>query len=90
MTLYFTFVCYLRTDGTCHPTTVYDTGYPNAIGVDMWTLLPYSRGSVQIESADSFQKPRVQVNWFKVDIDLKIHVAGAKLVRQLFRSGETG
>jgi len=26
----------------------YDTGYPDALGIDMWNLLPFSRGTVKI------------------------------------------
>jgi choline dehydrogenase len=64
----------------------YDTGYPDAIGVDVWTLLPFTRGTVNITSADAFVKPQINVNYFNVDIDLDIQVASSKLVRQLFKT----
>ena len=64
----------------------YDTGYPDSIGVDLWNLLPFSRGTVMITSADAFVKPQINVNYFSVDIDLDIQVASSKLVRQLFKT----
>jgi len=64
----------------------YDTGYPKAIGVDLWTLLPFSRGTVQITTADPFTKPQIKVNYFSVDIDLDIQVASSKLARKLFKT----
>ncbi|KIM23455.1 GMC oxidoreductase [Serendipita vermifera MAFF 305830] len=64
----------------------YDTGYPNAIGVDMWQLLPFSRGTVKITTSDAFTKPEIKVNYFSVDLDLDVQVASAKMVRKLFKT----
>lgn len=64
----------------------YDTGYPNALGVDLWTLLPFSRGTVQITSPDAFTKPQITVNYFSADIDLDIQIASCKLARNLFQT----
>ncbi|TFY78715.1 hypothetical protein EWM64_g5295, partial [Hericium alpestre] len=44
----------------------YDTGYPDDLGIDMWQLLPFSRGNVSITSTDPFTKPAVNVNYFSV------------------------
>jgi len=64
----------------------YDTGFPNALGIDMWQLLTFSRGSVQITSTDVFTYPKVQVNYFGVSMDLDIQVAGARLSRRILSS----
>ncbi|KII83946.1 hypothetical protein PLICRDRAFT_46723 [Plicaturopsis crispa FD-325 SS-3] len=64
----------------------YDTGYPDALGIDMWQLLPFSRGSVQITSTDPRTKPSIQVNYFGVDYDLSVQIAGARLSRKILSS----
>ncbi|KAJ7347876.1 alcohol oxidase [Mycena albidolilacea] len=64
----------------------YDTGFPNALGIDMWQLLPFSRGSVKIKSTDPFTYPTIQVNYFGVAMDLDVQVAGARLSRRILSS----
>ncbi|KAG8834795.1 hypothetical protein FRC18_001469 [Serendipita sp. 400] len=64
----------------------YNTGWPNAIGVYVWTLLPFSRGTVQITSSRMFDMPRITLNTFRVDTDLTIQTASCKLIRKLFRT----
>ncbi|KAI3603415.1 glucose oxidase [Moniliophthora roreri] len=64
----------------------YDSGFPDTIGIDMWQLLPFSRGSVSITSSDPFTKPRVQVNYFSVDWDLDVQIAGGRLSRKIVTS----
>ncbi|TFK70863.1 glucose oxidase [Pluteus cervinus] len=61
----------------------YDNGYPDTIGMLMWQLLPFSRGFVKIKSADAFVKPQVNVNYFSVDYDMDIQIAGARLARKI-------
>ncbi|KAI5118344.1 hypothetical protein M0805_009147 [Coniferiporia weirii] len=75
----------------------FDTGYPDALGITMWQLLPFSRGNVTITSTSVFTKPKVIVNWFAADIDLSIQTAGSRLSRNVLNgaafnsisSGET-
>ncbi|KAF8988450.1 hypothetical protein BDQ17DRAFT_1374045 [Cyathus striatus] len=64
----------------------YDTGYPDDLGIDMWQLLPFSRGSVKIKSTNPFTAPTVAVNYFSVDLDLDVQVAGARLARRILTS----
>ncbi|KAF5346398.1 hypothetical protein D9758_012758 [Tetrapyrgos nigripes] len=64
----------------------YDTGFPKAIGIDMWQLLPFSRGNVKIKSTDPFTKPAVTVNYFSVDWDLDVQIEGARLSRKIISS----
>ncbi|KAJ7030825.1 alcohol oxidase [Mycena alexandri] len=61
-----------------------------APGIDVatvsWQLLPFSRGSVQIVSADPFVYPSVRVNYFNVSFDLDVQVAGLKLLREIYKT----
>ncbi|KLO16270.1 alcohol oxidase [Schizopora paradoxa] len=61
----------------------FDTGYPADFGIDMWQLLPFSRGNVTINSTDPFAEPKTIVNYFSVDFDLQIQTAGARLSRRV-------
>ncbi|KAA1476331.1 alcohol oxidase [Dentipellis sp. KUC8613] len=67
----------------------YDTGYPADLGIDMWQLLPFSRGNVSITSTNPFTKPRVNVNYFSVPWDLSVQIAGARLSRRILASPPT-
>ncbi|KAF8600079.1 hypothetical protein BDV93DRAFT_559719 [Ceratobasidium sp. AG-I] len=60
-----------------------NTGYPAEIGIYIWPLLPFSRGTVQIKSTNPFTKPTVNVNYFSVDFDLQCHIAGARMARKI-------
>ncbi|KAJ6551919.1 hypothetical protein B0H19DRAFT_1264537 [Mycena capillaripes] len=64
----------------------YDTGFPDDLGIDMWQLLPFSRGSVKIKSTDPFTYPTIKVNYFSVPMDLDVQVAGARLSRRILTS----
>ncbi|KAF7303603.1 Glucose oxidase [Mycena indigotica] len=64
----------------------YDTGYPDDLGIDMWQLLPFSRGSVKITSTDPFVYPTIKCNYFSVPFDLDVQVAGARLSRRILTS----
>ncbi|KAJ7485944.1 alcohol oxidase [Mycena latifolia] len=61
----------------------YDTGFPATLGIDMWQLLPFSRGSIKIISKDPFTYPAIKVNYFGVGMDLDMQVAGARLARRI-------
>ncbi|KAI0032449.1 hypothetical protein K488DRAFT_70648 [Vararia minispora EC-137] len=70
------------------------TGYPNALGIQTWNLLPFSRGTVSItkcgimatQSADPFTPPAVNANFFKVSYDMQVQVAASKLSRKTFQT----
>ncbi|KAJ3767556.1 alcohol oxidase [Lentinula raphanica] len=64
----------------------YDTGYPNDIGIDLWQLLPFSRGNVSITTNNPFTKPTVNVNYFGVDWDLDVQIGSARLARRIIDS----
>ncbi|KAJ7171206.1 alcohol oxidase [Mycena filopes] len=61
----------------------FDSGFPDDLGIDMWQLLPFSRGSVKITSTDPFTYPTIKVNYFSVGMDLDMQVAGARLARRI-------
>ncbi|KAH9851989.1 alcohol oxidase [Lenzites betulinus] len=52
----------------------------------IWQLLPFSRGNVTIISNDPFIKPSINVNYFSVDFDLSVQIAGARLSRRVLHS----
>ncbi|KAJ7732667.1 hypothetical protein B0H16DRAFT_1381392 [Mycena metata] len=64
----------------------YDSGFPDDLGIDMWQLLPFSRGNVKITSTDPFTYPTIKVNYFSVPMDLDMQVAGARLARRILTS----
>ncbi|CAE6429443.1 hypothetical protein BN14_06483 [Rhizoctonia solani AG-1 IB] len=67
------------------PTTEisFKTGSVDDLGINMWTLLPFSRGNVQINSTDPFAKPRITINYFSVDFDFQCQIAGARMARKI-------
>ncbi|KAH6904571.1 glucose oxidase [Coprinopsis sp. MPI-PUGE-AT-0042] len=58
-------------------------GYPDTLGIQMWNLLPFSRGRLQITSSDPFTKPQVIVNYFSVDFDMEVQIAASRLTRRV-------
>lgn len=64
----------------------FDTGYPAALGIDEWQLLPFSRGTVQISTTDPFTQPAINVNYFSVDWDLDVQIASSRLSRTILAS----
>ncbi|KAI0366021.1 alcohol oxidase [Pilatotrama ljubarskyi] len=56
------------------------------IAIVIWQLLPFSRGSVTINSSDPFIKPTIKVNYFSVDFDLSVQIEGARLSRKVLAS----
>ncbi|KAF8732638.1 Glucose oxidase, partial [Rhizoctonia solani] len=67
------------------PTTEisFKTGSVDDLGINMWTLLPFSRGNLHINSTDPFAKPRITINYFSVDFDLQCQIAGARMARKI-------
>ncbi|KAL5634055.1 hypothetical protein ACGC1H_006030 [Rhizoctonia solani] len=61
----------------------FKTGSVADLGINMWTLLPFSRGNVHINSTNPFAIPRVTMNYFAVDFDLQCQIAGARMVRKI-------
>ncbi|PVF96902.1 alcohol oxidase [Serendipita vermifera] len=64
----------------------YDNGWPDAIGILVWPLLPWSRGTIKITSSDAFVKPQINVNYLSVDMDMTTQVASARLARKVMKT----
>ena len=65
----------------------FNNGYPNGgLGVTLWNLLPFARGSVRIASADPFTPLRVETRAFSTEADKTMQIQGARMTRQIFKS----
>lgn len=53
---------------------------------EYWPLLPFSRGSVHINSSDSSQPPSINPNYFRFAQDLQAHAAVARYTRKAFNT----
>ncbi|ESK93768.1 glucose oxidase [Moniliophthora roreri MCA 2997] len=62
----------------------YNTGWPDVVSLNIWQLLPFSRGTVKITSTNPFQKPQIRVNYFSVDWDMDVQIAASRLSRRIF------
>lgn len=57
-----------------------------ALSSEYWSLLPFSRGSVHIGSAEPAAMPVINPNYFMLGFDTEMHVAVAKYIRKIFQS----
>ncbi|KAF1969415.1 alcohol oxidase [Bimuria novae-zelandiae CBS 107.79] len=58
--------------------------YGNAISVAFWALLPFSRGSVHINSTSPTEDPSINPNFFQFHIDVLVQTAIALKIREYF------
>jgi choline dehydrogenase-like flavoprotein len=58
--------------------------YETAIVAQYWNLLPLSRGSVHISSADPTVPPSINPNFFQLPIDMYVQAAAAIRIRDFF------
>ncbi|EKM60177.1 uncharacterized protein PHACADRAFT_179599 [Phanerochaete carnosa HHB-10118-sp] len=58
----------------------------DSLGMNVWGLLPFSRGNLSIVSKDPFARPTIRAAYLAVDFDLHVAIAGARAVRKLLRS----
>ncbi|KAJ6558836.1 GMC oxidoreductase-domain-containing protein [Mycena vulgaris] len=56
------------------------------IATNLWNLLPFSRGTVQIASTDPFEYPNIHVNYFNVSFDMDVQIASLKLMRKILKT----
>ena len=54
------------------------------VGIDAWNLIVLSRGSVHIQSANAWDHPIAEPNYFGHDFDLAVQVAACKQSREVF------
>lgn len=50
----------------------------------VWQCHPKSRGTVQIQSPDPFEQPRIEPNYFGEAEDRKVIVEGVKILREIY------
>lgn len=56
----------------------------NSFSSEYWPLLPFSRGSVHINSTDGSQPPSINPNYFMFGQDLNAHADVARYIRNAF------
>ncbi|KAJ6159400.1 Glucose-methanol-choline oxidoreductase N-terminal [Penicillium chrysogenum] len=56
----------------------------NSFSSEYWPLLPFSRGSVHMNSTDGSQPPSINPNYFMFGQDLKAHADVARYIRKAF------
>ena len=65
----------------------FDTGYPaNSYGLDIWTLLPFSRVSIRATSQNPFDDARIDPNYFGLPIDMDMQVASLRASRRVLQN----
>ncbi|SPO27703.1 related to Glucose oxidase [Ustilago trichophora] len=65
----------------------FDTGFPaNSYGLDVWTLLPFSRGSIRATSQNPFDSARIDPNYFGLPIDMDMQVASLRASRKVLKN----
>lgn len=58
--------------------------FDNTIIIQSWNLLPFSRGSIHIASANPTAAPSIDPNFFQLPIDVAIQAAILVRIRELF------
>lgn len=61
---------------------ILNIGLGQLVGATFWSLLPFSRGNIHINSTDKLAQPAINPNFFEFDWDAKVEVATARMVRQ--------
>lgn len=56
-----------------------------SFSIEYWPLLPFSRGSIHIKSADASQSPAINPNYFMFGHDLDAQVDVAQYIRNAFK-----
>ncbi|KAK4543882.1 hypothetical protein LTR36_004656 [Oleoguttula mirabilis] len=58
----------------------------NQMGVDLWNLIPLSRGIVHIRTNNSWDHPIVQPSYFNHPLDIMLQTAVSKQTREVFQT----
>ncbi|TKY84622.1 hypothetical protein EX895_006524 [Sporisorium graminicola] len=65
----------------------FDTGFPaNSYGLDIWTLLPFSRGSIRATSQNPYDGAHIDPNYFGLPIDMDMQVASLRAGRRVLQN----
>ncbi|PWN28153.1 alcohol oxidase [Jaminaea rosea] len=63
-----------------------DHGYPQSgMGVDLWQMMPFSRGSVHSTDASGFSHPQLNPGYFTNPVDMALTVAGLRAARKTLK-----
>lgn len=54
------------------------------VGIDLWNLIPLTRGSIHINSTDPFQQPVINPNYFGHPLDLQLQTHSAIQSRAVY------
>ncbi|KAL1870108.1 hypothetical protein Plec18167_007626 [Paecilomyces lecythidis] len=54
--------------------------------MEYWASVPFSRGSVHIQSADPSAKARIDPKYFMLDFDLQAQAQVARFIREIFKT----
>lgn len=64
----------------------FDTGYPSgSYGIDIWPLLPFSRGSIRATSQNPYDAARIDPNYFGLSIDMDMQVQSLRAGRRVLQ-----
>lgn len=55
-----------------------------AVGSQLWPTMPFSRGSIHIQSSDPEVPPTIDSKFFQLGIDSQLQVQAARYIRKLF------
>ncbi|CAK4032527.1 alcohol oxidase [Lecanosticta acicola] len=58
----------------------------NTVGIDLWNLVVFSRGTAHIRSNSSWDSPEIEPSYFRSPLDLAFQTAAAKQSRQVFNT----
>ncbi|PBP25420.1 glucose oxidase [Diplocarpon rosae] len=67
---------------------VFQTVAASSVDIQFWSLLPFSRGNIHITSADPREALAINPNFFMLDVDVDVHVACAKFIRNILAQTE--
>ncbi|PBP21837.1 glucose oxidase [Diplocarpon rosae] len=67
---------------------IFQTVAPSSVDIQFWSLLPFSRGNIHITSADPHEALTINPNFFMLDVDVDVHVACAKFIRNVLAQAE--
>jgi hypothetical protein len=56
------------------------------VTIEYWGLLPFSRGNIHVQSADSAAPAAINPNYFMLDYDVQQQIATAKMARRFART----
>lgn len=64
----------------------YLAGYPsNSYGLDIWTLMVFSRGFCHASSSSVFDGPNLNPRYFAAEIDMQLQVASLRAGRKILQ-----